>query len=79
MIHSRGPASADYRNLRDRLHDHLPEGLKDAKLYFVGSIPQISDLKDVTDSDQIRIDALVLGGVYVILVLLLKRPGVCAI
>ncbi len=69
---------ADYRNLRDRLHDHLPEGLKDANLYFVGSIPQISDLKEVTDSDQIRIDALVLGGVYVILVLLLKRPGVCA-
>ena len=69
---------SDYRNLRDRLHDHLPEGLKDANLYFVGSIPQISDLKDVTDSDQIRIDALVLGGVYVILVLLLKRPGVCA-
>lgn len=69
---------SDYRNLRDRLHDHLPEGLKDAKLSFVGSIPQISDLKDVTDSDQIRIDALVLAGVYFILVLLLKRPGVCA-
>ena len=69
---------ADYRNLRDRLQDHLPEGLKDANLYFVGSIPQISDLKDVTDSDQFRIDALVLGGVYVILVLLLKKPGVCA-
>jgi len=69
---------SDYRNLRDRIHDHLPEGLKDANLYFVGSIPQISDLKDVTDSDQIRIDALVLGGVYIILVLLLKRPGVCA-
>ena len=69
---------ADYRNMRDRLQDHLPEGLKDANLYFVGSIPQISDLKDVTDSDQFRIDALVLGGVYVILVLLLKKPGVCA-
>jgi RND superfamily putative drug exporter len=69
---------SDYRNLRDRLHDHLPEGLKNANLYFVGSVPQISDLKDVTDSDQIRIDALVLGGVYLILVMLLKRPGVCA-
>ncbi|MCA9008785.1 MAG: MMPL family transporter [Planctomycetaceae bacterium] len=69
---------SDYRNLRDRLHDHLPEGLKNANMYFVGSVPQISDLKDVTDSDQLRIDALVLGGVYVILVLLLKRPGVCA-
>jgi len=69
---------SDYRTLRDRIHDHLPEGLKDANLYFVGSIPQISDLKDVTDSDQLRIDVLVLGGVYVILVLLLKRPGVCA-
>ena len=69
---------SDFRNLRDRLHDHLPEGLKDANLYFVGSIPQISDLKDVTDSDQFRIDVLVMGGVYVILVLLLKRPGVCA-
>ena len=69
---------SDYHNLRDRLHDHLPEGLKNAKFYFKGSIPQISDLKVVTDSDQIRIDALVLAGVYIILVLLLKRPGVCA-
>lgn len=69
---------SDYHILRDHLHDHLPDGLKNAQFYFKGSIPQISDLKTVTDSDQLRIDALVLGGVYVILVLLLKRPGVCA-
>jgi uncharacterized membrane protein YdfJ with MMPL/SSD domain len=68
---------SDFRNLRDKIHAHLPEGLKDASLSFVGNTADISDLKDVTDSDQIRIDTLVMLGVYLILVVLLKRPGIC--
>lgn len=69
---------SDFRNLRDRIRDHLPAGLKDASLSFVGNTADISDLKDVTDSDQIRIDTLVMLGVYLILVVLLRRPGICA-
>ena len=69
---------SDFRNLRDKIHAHLPEGLKNASLSFVGNTADISDLKDVTDSDQIRIDTLVMLGVYLILVVLLRRPGICA-
>ncbi|MFN9717998.1 MAG: MMPL family transporter [Planctomycetota bacterium] len=69
---------SDFRTLRDEIYEHLPEGLKGASLSFVGNTADISDLKDVTDSDQIRIDALVLLGVYLILVALLRRPGICA-
>lgn len=69
---------SNFRNLRDHIRDHLPAGLKNASLSFVGNTADISDLKDVTDSDQVRIDVLVLLGVYLILVVLLRRPGICA-
>ncbi len=68
---------SDFRKLRDTIHKHLPEGLKSSQLSFVGNTADISDLKDVTDSDQIRIDALVMIGVYLILVALLRKPGIC--
>jgi len=69
---------SEFRALRDRIGGLLPERLKHANLSFIGNTPDISDLKDVTDSDQIRINSLVLLGVYLILVVLLRRPGVCA-
>jgi len=68
---------SDFRNLRDHIREHLPEGLKDASLSFVGNTADISDLKDVTDSDQLRINTLVMFGVYLILVILLRRPVIC--
>ncbi len=46
------------------------------RLLSIGSTASIRDLKDVTDSDQVRIDILVLAGVYVILLVLLRRPGI---
>ena len=63
---------------RETLPTLLPAGLKDAELSYVGATPQLRDLKIVTDSDQIRIDMLVLGGVFLILVVLLKRPAISA-
>jgi uncharacterized membrane protein YdfJ with MMPL/SSD domain len=69
---------SEFRALRDSIRNYLPTGLKDAKLSFVGNTADISDLKDVTDSDQIRINSLVLLGVYLILMVLLRRPGICA-
>jgi len=46
------------------------------KLLSIGSTASIRDLKEVTDSDQVRIDVLVLMGVYAILLVLLRRPGI---
>jgi len=45
-------------------------------LLSIGSTASIRDLKDVTDADQVRIDVLVLVGVYAILLALLRRPGI---
>ena len=46
------------------------------RLLSIGSTASIRDLKDVTDSDQVRIDVFVLAGVYVILLVLLRSPGI---
>lgn len=68
----------EFCHFRDRFTEYLPEEISDAKFAFLGATPSLSDLKDVTDRDQIRIDSLVMLGVFLILVALLKRPGVCA-
>ena len=56
----------------------LPEKLRDSEIHYVGATASIRDLKLVTDADQIRIDILVLLGVFLILVVLLKRPAISA-
>jgi RND superfamily putative drug exporter len=68
----------EFRQFRDQFSDYLPEEISDASFAFLGATPSLSDLKDVTDRDQIRIDSLVMLGVFLILVVLLRRPGVCA-
>jgi RND superfamily putative drug exporter len=52
--------------------------LRHAHIHFVGPTASIRDLKTVTDYDQIKIDCLVLAVVFVILVLLLRRPAISA-
>ncbi|MFN0196107.1 MAG: MMPL family transporter [Planctomycetaceae bacterium] len=47
-----------------------------ARVHFFGATASISDLKVITDGDQVRIQILVLGGVFLILVILLKRPAI---
>lgn len=47
-----------------------PRGLQ---VFALGPTASIRDLKGVTDRDQIRIDILVLGGVFLILIALLRR------
>jgi RND superfamily putative drug exporter len=69
---------AEFQHLREQFRRHLPDGLRNAKMWFVGNTAEITDLKAVTDRDQIRIDSLVMLGVYLILVVLLRRPGICA-
>jgi RND superfamily putative drug exporter len=50
--------------------------LKKAEIHFVGPTSSIRDLKIVTDHDQVKIDLLVLVSVFVILVLLLRKPAI---
>jgi RND superfamily putative drug exporter len=44
---------------------------------YTGTTALIHDLKNVTIADQRRMYVLVTGGVYLILVILLRRPGIC--
>ncbi len=65
-------------SLQNRIREMLPPGLKESSSLFVmGSTASIRDLKAVTDRDQIRIDLLVILGVFAILVVLLRDPGLC--
>ena len=47
------------------------------ELLAIGPTASIRDLKSVTDRDQIRVDIYVLLGVFLILVVLLRRPAIC--
>jgi len=68
----------EFRRFRAQFSEYLPAEISNAEFAFLGATPSLSDLKDVTDRDQIRIDALVMLGIFLILVVLLRRPGVCA-
>ncbi len=59
------------------LQEILPELLPgESEIYALGPTASIRDMKIVTDSDQVRINILVLLGVYAILVLLLRKPAI---
>ncbi|MGB7324553.1 MAG: MMPL family transporter, partial [Rubripirellula sp.] len=49
----------------------------DSRFVFSGTTAAIRDLRNVTTSDNVRIQRLVVLAVFVILLLLLKRPAVC--
>jgi RND superfamily putative drug exporter len=60
------------------LNDPDLELLRKAEIQFVGPTASIRDLKTVTDHDQIKIDLLVLVSVFIVLVLLLRKPAISA-
>lgn len=63
--------------LEDEIRQRLPEETRaSTEVRVLGPTASIRDLKDVTDRDQIRIDLLVIAGVFTILVVLLRQPGV---
>ncbi len=65
-------------DLQNRITEMLPAPMQAGSTVDVmGATASIRDLKSVTDRDQIRIDLLVIGGVFTILVLLLRRPSLC--
>ena len=61
---------AQFESIRRSIEASIPAGLK---VFTLGPTASISDLKAVTDRDQIKIDILVLGGVFLILIVLLRR------
>lgn len=64
--------------LQQQIREMLPKGLQEGSTVDVmGATASIRDLKSVTDRDQIRIDLLVVLGVFAILVVLLRDPGLC--
>lgn len=70
------PAHAALGRVRDAWDADFDEA--DTALYYIGPTPSLRDLKQVTDADQVRIDILVLAGVFAILVILLRRPAISA-
>jgi RND superfamily putative drug exporter len=62
-------------DVQNVIRQKMPLALKgDTTLHLVGPTASIRDLKTVTDRDQIKIDILVLGVVFLILVALLRKP-----
>jgi putative drug exporter of the RND superfamily len=83
LILEKDPFSRDsmmqLERVKKAVSKSLPADLRDhTKLYYIGATASISDLKAVTDQDQGRIDVLVLGSVFLILVILLRRPAISA-
>lgn len=68
----------EFRTMQTALPRMLPESMKDATISFAGETANLSDLKEVTDRDRVRVNFLVTAVVFVILWLLLRKPGICA-
>jgi len=51
---------------------------KSARIYTLGTTAAIRDIKTVTDQDRILIDVLVTISVYLIIVIMLRQPEICA-
>lgn len=56
----------------------LPHPWNETKILVQGTTPSIRDLKAVTQSDQKRIEVGVILAVFVVLLVILRRPFVCA-
>lgn len=61
---------AQFESIRQSIKNSLPA---EYQVLAIGPTASIRDLKTVTDRDQIRIDLLVLAGVFLILIVLLRR------
>lgn len=76
------PFSRDSMQHLTRLQDEIrglltKHGSGDTEIYVSGSTASIRDLKTVTDGDQVRVNILVISIVFLILVVLLKKPAIC--
>jgi RND superfamily putative drug exporter len=70
-------AGIDWLNqIETAIHAELPDGLKHAQVYLLGTTADMRDLRRVTQSDQIRIQTLAAASVLAILIVLLRRVWV---
>lgn len=63
-----------FDQLKQLVRESLPADLKGSELHFLGPTARLSDLRDITRKDQLRIEILVICGVFVVLVALLREP-----
>jgi RND superfamily putative drug exporter len=84
VLFSTDPFSPASLTALERVHDVLSAATAPQQplegttsIGIAGSSSMVLDLKKVTTSDEHRMYVLVTLGVYVILVLLLRRPGIC--
>lgn len=68
---------AEFRQMREKFSELLPESMADATVQFAGETASLSDLKEVTDRDRTVVNSLVVIVVFVILWILLRRPWIC--
>jgi RND superfamily putative drug exporter len=60
-------------HLQSDIRAELPDDIKNAELQVLGLTSSIHDMRAVTESDQTRIELLVVASVFVILLILLRR------
>jgi RND superfamily putative drug exporter len=68
----------EFHKVREEIPKLLPESMAGATIHLAGETANLSDLKDVTDRDQVRVNGLVTLVVFIILWILLKKPGICS-
>jgi putative drug exporter of the RND superfamily len=62
--------------LEEAMKSALPPELKQAEILYLGQTSSIRDLNTLMSQDQMRIEILVIGAVFLILIVLLRRPVV---
>lgn len=85
VLTDRNPFSNDAIQLMDNIESNLHEKIatlpppwNETKIYIQGTTPSIRDLMKVTTQDQKRIELGVIVAVFLVLLLILRRPMVCA-
>lgn len=87
IIYKQDPFSRGSFDLLTRTENAVADALKEApygeklkspEIFSVGATSSMRDIKRVTDRDQIRIDILVTTVVFILIVILLRQPAVCA-
>jgi putative drug exporter of the RND superfamily len=64
------------KHIENVTRQEMPQELQDGEVIFFGLTPSILDLRETTDHDRVRIEFLVVACVFLILVILLRRPVV---
>jgi len=85
VLTDRNPFSNEAIALMDHIEANLQEKIatlpapwNETKIYIQGTTPSIRDLKKVTTRDQKRIELGVIVAVFLVLLVILRRPMVCA-